>query len=154
MNEWDVNWWIEMSATNEMTAIKWKRSERLHAARIVLHDMSNEMSMNVSWNANDLWNEWYSVELMRCETKCNEVKATKLKELKASRHKGAERRDNEARSVMKLMNSIKFTLISHNESEMKSDLMNELTNGTKGGWNQINFTQPQGKSELIDWSRC
>ena len=70
---------------------------------------------------------------MRCETKCNEVKATKLKELKASRHKGAERRDNEARSVMKLMNSIKFTLISHNESEMKSDLMNELTNGTKGG---------------------
>ena len=59
-----------MSATNEMTAIKWKRSERLHAARIVLHEMSNEMSMNVSWNANDLWNEWYSVEL------------TQLKELK------------------------------------------------------------------------
>ena len=74
-----------MSATNEMTAIKWKRSERLHAARIVLHEMSNEMSMNVSWNANDLWNEWYSVEL------------TQLKELKATGDKGAVRRNNDRR---------------------------------------------------------
>ena len=32
------------------------------------------------------------------------------------------------------MNSIKFTLISHNESEMKSDLMNEF------GVNGVDFT--------------
>ena len=59
----------------------------------------------------------------------------------ASRHKGAERRDNEARNVMKLMNSIKFTLISHNESEMKSDLMNELTNVMKGRNEATEFNQ-------------